>query len=68
MKKTISWSPAADSAARAVYERMKVKGIPADYNGAMNLSTVILFALNQTARLPLDPPADRASDPAAQTH
>lgn len=56
------WTDEHAKAARAVYERMKKEGIPADRGGEMNRGAVILYALQQLSRQPAKAPAAPESD------
>ena len=52
-KKTISWGRQYQRAAEAVFEQMLHDGIPATRaDDSMNMSAVVLYALQQQARFP----------------
>lgn len=49
-KQTFRWSERHQVAAQRVYEQMVSDGIPCEKDGRPNWTTVVLYALQQTAK------------------
>lgn len=47
---SVYWTERHEQALQAVYEQMREAGIPCEHNGKPNVSAIIQYALEQTAR------------------
>lgn len=50
-KRTIGWTPIHEDALQAVYEQMRAAGIPCERAGKPNVTAIIQYALEQTAKV-----------------
>ncbi len=49
-KRTIGWTPIHEDALQAVYQQMRAAGIPCERAGKPNVTVILQYALEQTAK------------------